>query len=83
VIDRLLNAHSATLEPEGGGWLLRYPLATGNLERRFGSFEARLPIIGETRKDVLMIAELVLRGHEPPEIRAEPATEQPPPPKLA
>jgi hypothetical protein len=47
------------------------------------SFEARLPIVGETRRDALMIAELVLRGHETSEIPADPPTEQPPPPKLA
>jgi hypothetical protein len=83
VIDGLLLAHSAKLEPEGDGWLLRYPLASVNLhEQQFGSFEATLPIVGETRKDALMIAELVLRGHEPPEISTQPATEPPPHAKL-
>ena len=47
------------------------------------SFEATLPIVGETRKDALMIAELVLRGHEPPEISTQPATEPPPHAKFA
>jgi hypothetical protein len=71
------------LEPEGDGWLLRYPLASVNLhEPQFGSFEATLPIVGETRNDALMIAELVLRGHEPPEISTQPATEPPPHAKL-
>ena len=43
-----------------------YPLASVSLhEQQFGPFEATLPIVGETRKDALMIAELVLRGHEP------------------
>ena len=84
VIDGLLLAHSAKLEPEGDGWLLRYPLASVNLhEQQFGSFEATLPIVGETRKDALMIAELVLRGHEPPEISTQPATEPPPHAKFA
>ena len=64
MIDGLLLAHSAKLGPEGDGWLLRYPLASVNLhEQQFDSFEATLPIVGETRKDALMIAELVLRGH--------------------
>ena len=84
VIDGFLVAHSAKLEPEGDGWLLRYPLASVNLhEQQFGSFEATLPIVGETRKDALMIAELVLRGHEPPEISTQPATEPPPHAKFA
>jgi hypothetical protein len=52
VIDGLLLAHSAKLEPEGDGWLLRYPLASANLqEQQFGWFEATLPIVGESRKD--------------------------------
>jgi hypothetical protein len=63
VIDGFLLAHSAKLEPEGDGWLLRYPLARANLY--CGSVEATLPIVGETRKDALMLAELVLRRHEP------------------
>jgi len=84
MINGLLLAHSAKLEPEGDGWLLRYPLASAHLqEQRFGSFEATLPIVGETRKDALMIAELVLRGHEPPEIPTESATEPPPHAKFA
>ena len=84
VIDGLLLAHSAKLEPEGDGWLLRYPLASVNLhEQQFGSFEATLPIVGETRKDALMIAELVLRGHEPPDLSTQPATEPPPHAKFA
>ena len=81
VIDGFLVAHSAKLEPEGDGWLLRYPLARANLqERHFGSVEASLLIIGESRKDALMIAELVLRDHEPPELPTEPTIEPSPPP---
>jgi hypothetical protein len=52
-------------------------------EQQLGSFEVTLPIVGETRKDALMIAELVLRGHEPPEIPTQPATEPPPHAKFA
>ena len=60
------------------------PLASVNLHKQqFGPFEATLPIVGETRKDALMIAELVLRGHEPPEISTQPATEPPPHAKFA
>jgi hypothetical protein len=78
MIDGHLLAHSAKLEPEGDGWLLRYPLATAHhQEQQLGSFEATLPIIGESRKDALMIAEFVLRGHKPPEIQIQPATEPP------
>ena len=84
VIDGLLLAHSAELEPEGDGWLLRYRLASAHLqEQQLDSFEATLPIVGETRKDALLIAELVLRGHEPPEIPTEPAIEPPPHAKFA
>jgi hypothetical protein len=84
VIDGLLLAHSAELEPEGDGWLLRYRLASAHLqEQQLDSFEATLPIVGETRKDALLIAELVLRGHEPPEIPTQPATEPPPHAKFA
>jgi hypothetical protein len=82
-MERFLKTRSAKLEPEGSGWLLRYPTSTGDFERRFGLFEARVPIIGDTRKEALMIAELVLRGHEPIGIPAEPATERPPPAKSA
>jgi hypothetical protein len=49
-------------------------------ERHFGSVEASLLIIGESRKDALMIAELVLRDHEPPELSTEPTIEPSPPP---
>jgi len=84
VIDGLLLAHSAELESEGDGWLLRYRLASAHLqEQQLDSFEATLPIVGETRKDALLIAELVLRGHEPPEIPTQPATEPPPHAKFA
>jgi hypothetical protein len=84
VIDGFLLIHSAKLEPEGDGWLLRYPLASAYLqEQQLGSFEATLPIVGETYKDALMIAGLVLRGHEPPEIPTQPATEPPPHVKFA
>ena len=79
VIDGLLLDHSAKLEPEGDGWLLRNPLASGNLHEKH-SFEASLFIVGESRKDALMIAEFVLRAHKPPEIPAEPATEPSSPP---
>jgi hypothetical protein len=74
VIDGFLLVHSAKLEPEGDGWLLRYPLASAHLqEQQLGSFEGTLPIVGETYKDALMIAKLVLRGHNPPEIPTQPA----------
>jgi hypothetical protein len=79
---RILTA--TQLEPKGDGWLLRYPLSSAHLqEQQLGSFEVTLPIVGETRKDALMIAELVLRGHEPPEIPTRPATEPPPHAKFA
>ena len=74
VIDGLLLDHSAKLEAEGDGWLLRNPLASGNLHEKH-SFVASLFVVGESRKDALMIAEFVLRAHKPPEIPAEPATE--------
>src|SRR5258705_13814553 len=53
VIDGLLLAHSAELEPEGDGWLLRYRLANAHLqEQQLDLFQATLPIVGENRKDV-------------------------------
>ena len=74
-----MRGQSANVEPEGDGWLLCYRLASAHLqEQQLDSFEATLPIIGETRKDALMIAEFVLRGHKPPEIPIQLATEPPP-----
>jgi hypothetical protein len=70
VIDGFLLDHLAKLEPEGEGWLLRYPLASSDLHEKH-LVEAKLRIVGETREDALMIAMLILRSHEPPKILAE------------
>jgi hypothetical protein len=67
VIDGCLLDHSAKLEPEGDAWLMRYPLGSAD-PRVKHSFDTNLPIVGETRG----CAHLVLRGHEPPEIPADP-----------
>jgi hypothetical protein len=70
VIDGFLLDHLAKLEPEGDGWLLRYPLASSDFHEKH-LVEAKLRIVGETREDALMIAKLILRSHEPPKILAE------------
>ena len=46
-------------------------------ERPFNlPIETTVALVGETREDSLQIAELLLRGHKPPKIPAEPAKVQ-------
>ena len=78
--ETFLARHRATLVRDQDGWLLRYPLQCRSFcdERLKLPIETTVALVGKTREDSLQIAELLLRGHKPPELRAEPVQQTPP-----
>jgi hypothetical protein len=79
--DTFLARHRATLVRDEDGWLLRYPLeCRSSCEERPLKLPIETTVVlpGETREESLQIAELLLRGHKPPKLPAEPVQETPP-----
>jgi hypothetical protein len=69
-----LQAHRATLTPEGQGWWLLYPVAALTVvDRDQESIDVRIPIAAGSYHDALEIVRLVLRLHKPPEATTHPA----------
>ena len=78
--ETFLAQHRATLVRDQDGWLLRYPLECRSFsdERLKLPIETTVALAGKTREESLQIAELLLRGHKPPELPAEPVQQAPP-----
>jgi hypothetical protein len=47
VIDGFLLVHSAKLEPEGDGWLLRYPISSAHLQEQQLGSKQRCPSLAK------------------------------------